>query len=197
MSKSVWTPRGIQQIALAAPGNEKIRVQRPAGPKLVAGRRPARGRKSSNEKAIEGQTKIQPILFYCSLTSTTEKLSEDVASSFSNDVRPNSGILPPEVLALPYVDLDQYFVSGPEPGSATKDVKYFYILLILSYDIDSAMTNFLSHLDETHNDFRIDTAPLSSLLGYSVFGVGDREGWPTEAEGFCSQAIEVDKWMPS
>jgi tRNA wybutosine-synthesizing protein 1 len=28
-----------------------------------------------------------------------------------------------------------------------------------------------------------------------VFGFGDREGWPTEDQGFCSQATEVDKWM--
>ena len=57
------------------------------------------------------------------------------------------------------------------------------------------LDNFLEHLQETHNDFRIDTAPLSPLLGYSVFGFGDREGWPTEEEGFCSQARDVDKWM--
>jgi tRNA wybutosine-synthesizing protein 1 len=36
---------------------------------------------------------------------------------------------------------------------------------------------------------------LSSLAGYSVFGFGDREGWPTEDEGFCSQARELDRWM--
>lgn len=57
------------------------------------------------------------------------------------------------------------------------------------------MNLFLTHLQETHHDFRIDTAPLSGLAGYSVFGFGDREGWPSEETGFCSQAIEVDKWM--
>ena len=67
--------------------------------------------------------------------------------------------------------------------------------LVPTYNIDTALNPFLEHLEETHNDFRIDTAPLSPLLGYSVFGFGDKEGWPTEEEGFCSQAVEVDKWM--
>ncbi|EHK98700.1 putative tRNA wybutosine-synthesizing protein 1 [Glarea lozoyensis 74030] len=61
--------------------------------------------------------------------------------------------------------------------------------------VKKLLDNFLEHLQETHNDFRIDTAPLSPLLGYSVFGFGDREGWPTEADGFCSQATDIDKWM--
>jgi tRNA wybutosine-synthesizing protein 1 len=50
-------------------------------------------------------------------------------------------------------------------------------------------------MEETHNDFRIDTGSLSTLAGYSVFGFGDRQEWPTEAQGYCTQAVEVDKWM--
>ena len=69
------------------------------------------------------------------------------------------------------------------------------MILIPTYNIDSIVDVFLEHLKETHNDFRVDTGPLSGLVGYSVFGFGDREGWPTEAEGFCGQAISVDKWM--
>jgi tRNA wybutosine-synthesizing protein 1 len=67
--------------------------------------------------------------------------------------------------------------------------------LIPTYNIDTVLNMLLSHLDEIHNDFRIDTAPLSQLAGYSVFGFGDKEEWPTEEEGFCSQAKEVDRWM--
>ena len=52
---------------------------------------------------------------------------------------------------------------------------HFYYLLIPSYDIDTELSNFLTHLQETHNDFRIDTAPLSGLAGYSVFGFGDAQ----------------------
>ena len=69
------------------------------------------------------------------------------------------------------------------PPKADAGVKYFYIVLQPSYDIDTILDNFTEHLQETHNDFRIDTAPLSSLVGYTVFGFGDKEGWPTEEEG--------------
>lgn len=93
---------------------------------------------------------------------------------------------------LSYIELDDFFINPPK-GAA--DTKYFYIILLPTYNIDSIITNFLEHLKETHHDFRIDTAPLSGLLGYSVFGFGDKEGWPTEQEGFCSQAKDADKWM--
>jgi tRNA wybutosine-synthesizing protein 1 len=57
------------------------------------------------------------------------------------------------------------------------------------------LNTFLAHLDETHNDFRVDTSPLSTLAGYGVLGFGDKQGWPSEEKGFCYQAVEVDKWM--
>jgi tRNA wybutosine-synthesizing protein 1 len=69
------------------------------------------------------------------------------------------------------------------------------MFLLPSYNIDSINDTLLQHLQETHYDFRIDTSSLSGILGYSVFGFGDTEGWPTEAEGFCFQAKELDKWM--
>ncbi|KAK3044243.1 hypothetical protein LTS18_001804, partial [Coniosporium uncinatum] len=98
----------------------------------------------------------------------------------------------PELHDLSEVDYDDFFISPPK---ADLNVKFFYMLILPSYNIDTQLDTFIEHLKETHHDFRIDTAPLSSLLGYSVFGFGDKEGWPTEEEGFCSQAKEVDKWM--
>ncbi|KAJ9148855.1 Wyosine base formation [Pleurostoma richardsiae] len=102
----------------------------------------------------------------------------------------------PQLIDISEVDLDEYFITPPklkgEDGAATQ---LFYLFLLPSYNIDSINDTFLEHLKETHHDFRIDTAPLAPLLGYSVFGFGDREGWPTEEEGFCFQAKEVDKWM--
>ncbi|KAK8079967.1 hypothetical protein PG997_007785 [Apiospora hydei] len=95
-------------------------------------------------------------------------------------------------------------VSKESPPSGPRRIKgedsdtpvdYLYLLLVPSYNIDTINDTFLEHLKETHNDFRIDTAPLSGLLGYAVFGIGDREGWPTEDEGYCFQAKELDKWM--
>ncbi|MDI1486482.1 MAG: Fe-S oxidoreductase [Ramalina farinacea] len=98
------------------------------------------------------------------------------------------------VYDLSVIDFEDFFEHSPEQDAGTS-IQSFYLLLVPTYNIDTLLDNFLDLLKETHNDFRIDTAPLSDIAGYSVFGFGDREGWPTEAEGFCSQAIEVDKWM--
>jgi tRNA wybutosine-synthesizing protein 1 len=193
--KLPWSPEKIEKVELPVPTLGTPTVQRPAGPKLVAGRKPLRGRKTEDKNEVHSQNRVQPIVFYCSLTGTTLQLAQDVISKFNANPPPDGRILATHIYDLSYIDLDDFFITGPKTDPAAAEVRYFYCLLIPSYNIDTIITNFLSHLDETHNDFRIDTAPLSGLLGYSVFGVGDREGWPTEAEGFCSQAIEVDKWM--
>ncbi len=102
----------------------------------------------------------------------------------------------PEALDLAEIDYDEYFITPPQrsdPGGRSAEL--FYLFLLPSYNIDTTNDTFLEHLAETHNDFRIDDAPLAPVLGYSVFGFGDREGWPTEEDGFCFQAKEVDKWM--
>jgi tRNA wybutosine-synthesizing protein 1 len=100
--------------------------------------------------------------------------------------------LKPNLLDLSYTEYDDYFLSTPKNDS---NVKSFYLILIPTYNIDTSLSPFLEHLQETHHDFRIDTAPLAGLLGFSVFGFGDKDGWPTEEDGFCSQARDVDKWM--
>lgn len=171
--------------------NEPIPRSQPA-PKRVTG---SRVRKQPNlQRSTVGR--IQPLVFFSSLTGTTEKyaakLVEDLKTSLG-DQSPN--ILSPQIHDLSYIDYDDFFVSPPNPTAPGPDIQYFYLLLLPTYNIDSVLNNFLSHLQETHHDFRIDTGPLSGLAGYSVFGFGDREGWKTEKEGFCSQAIEVDRWM--
>ena len=190
-----WSSEKTEKAELPILAIGTTTAQRPAKPKLVAGRRPLKGKKTEDQKEVDNQIRVQPIVFYCSLTGTTAQLAQVVISKFNANAPPDGRILATHIYDLSYIDLDDFFISGPKKGPAAAEVSYFYCLLIPSYNIDTIITNFLSHLDETHNDFRIDTAPLSGLLGYSVFGVGDREGWPTEAEGFCSQAIEVDKWM--
>lgn len=121
---------------------------------------------------------------------------EDLRSSLKSQ---SSTLLDPFIHDLSYIDYDDFFITPPKYNSeydpAAHNLKYFYLLLLPTYNIDTVLNLFLTHLQETHNDFRIDTAPLSGLVGYSVFGFGDREGWNTEEKGFCSQAIEVDKWM--
>ncbi|KAH8681605.1 radical SAM superfamily-domain-containing protein [Xylariales sp. PMI_506] len=146
---------------------------------------------------------IQPLVFFSSLTGGTERTVNAFAESLdaalvlpqSDEKTGNRVILKPQVLDLAQVDYDEYFISPPKQAQDAAPTHYVYLLLIPSYNIDTINDNFLEHLRETHNDFRIDTAPLAGLLGYSVFGIGDREGWPTEEEGFCVQAKEADKWM--
>lgn len=155
-------------------------------------------RKNSQEDVeSEGEGQIQVLVFFSSLTGTTEKTAQlfvkDLAATFaaSNDAA-FARFVKPQIHDLSYVDYDDYFLNVPKSERNTKN---FYLLLLPSYNIDTVTDTFIEHLQETHNDFRIDTAPLSKLLGYSVFGFGDREGWPTEEVGFCSQARDVDKWM--
>lgn len=139
---------------------------------------------------------IQPLVFFSSLTGSTQayatKFVDDLKASL---ICQSSTILDPLVHDLSYIDYDDFFITPPKSTPAAQNRRYFYILLVPTYNIDTVLNLFLTHLQETHHDFRIDTAPLSSLIGYSVFGFGDRVGWNTEEEGFCSQAIEVDKWM--
>ena len=170
------------------------KVRQKASPKRVTGGRPSKQSARSESSFDVSAGNIQPLVFFASLTGGTQKFAEKFVENITAEQGDgkDSNILPANLLDLSYIELDDYFITAPKssPGAS-----YFYIILLPTYDIDSIVTNFLEHLRETHHDFRIDTAPLSGLLGYSVFGFGDKEGWPTEAEGFCSQAKEVDKWM--
>lgn len=183
--------------------NEKPASQNPVssgsaksnnGPKLVMGHKPLRAAQRPQTQDMEPIFDIKPLIFFSSLTGTTERLVKELVKR-ADATWTNTRILPPQVHDLAYIDFEDFFVSGPRLDITSANTRYFYYVLIPSYDIDTILTNFLNHLDETHNDFRVNTAPLSSLLGYSVFGVGDKQGWPTDAQGFCSQAVEVDKWM--
>lgn len=181
-------------------------VTKSAGPKRVQGKKPAKtigGRRGSDETRSPVSF-IQPIIFFASLTTTTERyanvLLEDLRCAAQAQTRadPESrerGLLPPQVHDISYIDFDDFFTTVPKPPPTSPGTRYVYCILIPTYNIDTVLNTFLGHLDETHNDFRIDTAPLSQLAGYSVFGFGDKEEWPTEEEGFCSQAREVDRWM--
>ena len=140
--------------------------------------------------------KIQPLVFFSSLAGSTERHAAKAVKILHSTLENRSSlVLDPRTHDLSYIDYDDFFITAPKPASSTSDLKYFYAILIPTYNIDTVLNNFLTHLQETHHDFRIDTSPLSGLSGYSVFGFGDKEGWRNEDEGFCSQAIEVDKWM--
>jgi tRNA wybutosine-synthesizing protein 1 len=163
------------------------------GPKRIAGKKTVR---QSNQLPHFNHLSdpIQPIIFFSSLGGSTEAISQNLREEldeWSSVLDPETKILPAEYLDLSYVEYDDYFLNLPKKDST----KFLYLILLPTYNIDTTLNTFLDHLQETHHDFRIDTAPLAGLLGYSVFGFGDKEGWPTEEEGFCSQAKEVDKWM--
>ncbi|CAK7218491.1 Fe-S oxidoreductase [Sporothrix curviconia] len=183
------------------------KVKPASGPRRIRGELP----KSSGAAAAAAHppARIQMLVFYSSITGATAKIVRDYAVQLDTAIKaldastPSSsrpGVFAPvEVLDVADVDLDAYFITPPKDAAAGVDgapaIDYFYLFLVPSYNIDSINDTFLEHLKETHHDFRIDTAPLAPLLGYSVFGFGDREHWPTENEGFCFQAKEVDKWM--
>ena len=190
---SVQTYDDADQKAAQAPVISQKSRPRPAT-RVVTGKKPAT-RTGKGVSPTAGTLTVQPLIFFSSLTGTTERLSKVVNEKLELLASRNSAVLKPEIHDLSYIDLDDYFISGPKTSSPRPGTRYFYLLLIPSYDIDTILNTFLAHLDETHNDFRIDTSSLSSLAGYSVFGIGDKEGWPSEEKGFCSQAVEVDKWM--
>lgn len=157
--------------------------------------------KRKDTGAQSGSRQVKTLVFYSSLTGNTEKTVKDFIKTLAGLLEsvPTSStcaFLDPEVLDLAELDLDEYFITPPKLGEQDGvAIDLFYLFLLPSYNIDSTNDTFLEHLKETHHDFRIDTAPLSSILGYSVFGFGDKEGWPTEESGYCFQAKELDKWM--
>lgn len=172
-------------------------IVKPAGPRRIKGELPKR--KISQDRTEKRQ--IKTLVFYSSITTNTDKIAKKFVQTIAQSLQSASkdsqcSFSEPEALDLAELDLDEYFITPPkfEEQEGAK-VDLLYLLLVPSYNIDTINDTFLEHLKETHHDFRIDTAPLSSVLGYSVFGFGDREQWPTEEEGFCFQAKEVDKWM--
>ncbi|KAI0484700.1 hypothetical protein GGR56DRAFT_680344 [Xylariaceae sp. FL0804] len=179
-----------EEKAIVVPEAEKDTV---AGPRRIRGERPKyNGARSATQ--AEYSRRIQVLVFYSSLTGTTERTAKQLIRDLLGS-EPGKVFLTPKTLDLTEVDYDEYFITPPKPVETGAAVDYFYVFLLPSYNIDTINDTVLEHFRETHHDFRIDNASLSSLLGYSVFGLGDRDGWATEEEGFCFQAREVDRWM--
>ncbi|KOS18387.1 S-adenosyl-L-methionine-dependent tRNA 4-demethylwyosine synthase [Escovopsis weberi] len=154
---------------------------------------------ANGEVQAQGPTKV--LVFFSSITTKTETIARQYIQTIeafltrSEKEKEKEGgprFLKPELYDLAEIDFEDFFVSPPK---SPEDARLFYLFLIPSYNIDTINDTLLQHLEETHHDFRIDTAPLSTLRGYSVFGFGDKEGWPNEDEGFCFQAKDLDKWM--
>lgn len=217
--KEKVTPLALEN-GLRKPG----RVAAANGPKRVTGNKNKKGTlvgRGKKPQALEvaqekeeGDFDIQVLIFYSTLTGSTQQYAEKlqkelfstngegVYSTLSIPTPSNSlssvplqrSFLPAEIYNLEEIELDDYFISLPKSHSEKK-VKYVYLLVVPTYETDSPVAPFLDHLQETHNDFRIDTAPLRSLAGFSVFGFGDSSEWPAEEGKFCKDAVGVDKWM--
>lgn len=162
-------------------------------------------------------THVQPILFYASQTASTAAYAEQLASVlFKNDksVYPSLSIpvtaedgdpeakpkeiLPVQLYDLEQIELEDYFLQIPtvKPEGSDSKAKLVYLFLLPSYDPPESSPTFpfLEHLRDIWNDFRVDTAVLQDIGGFSVFGFGDSSEWG-ESKKFCRDAIEVDKLM--
>ncbi|KAI9679380.1 MAG: hypothetical protein M1817_005402 [Caeruleum heppii] len=205
------TTTAIPRLELSEKGKESTAEKEP----LLTKAHPQQPRRRTSPKRVTGQKHVRPsvdrngslgadrldvrvLVFFSSLTGTTQKSAEDFHRDLSESLHAlgtASTTFSSQLRDISDIDYDDYFTSPPKPSSVEDNTRFFYLILLPSYNIDTMTNTFLEHLRETHHDFRIDTAPLSALLGYSVFGFGDKEGWPIEEEGFCSQAREVDRWM--
>ena len=163
--------------------------------KTIKGQRPKpRNGRPQDSTTSSAEQHIQPLIFFSTLSGSTEKYAKIVSDSLSKLAQASKNqtkhpLLETKILNISDIELDDYFTAipkGPTP---------FYIVLFPTYNIDSYLDNFLDHLKETHFDFRVETCPLHQVAGYAVFGFGDATGWPSEEEGFCSQAIQADKWL--
>ncbi|OAA81423.1 flavodoxin and radical SAM domain protein [Akanthomyces lecanii RCEF 1005] len=194
-------PKLYGKVATQKPDNVSQRDMQAKAAVKTAGPRRIKGgmakKPETSEEPIDLTKPVKILVFFSSITTKTEKIGQDYIAKLEKSVAQLAAdtqrqVLAPELLDLTEIDFDDYFIAPPKSDDGAQ---FLYLFLIPSYNIDSINDTFLEHLQETHHDFRIDTAPLSTLLGYSVFGFGDREGWPDEAEGYCFQAKELDKWM--
>lgn len=184
-----------EAVVAQAPTPAVDALKRTNGPKRVVGK--VTRKKSKSPERAEEDLKFQVLVFYASLAGSTERTAKTFTEKLAETTKFDDAKyqwLVPQLYDLAEVDYEEFFLNTPKSEDG-QNIKYFYVLLLPTYNIDSMTDAFMEHLQDTHTDFRVDSNPLQVLLGFSVFGFGDREGWPTEEEGFCYQAKEVDRWM--
>lgn len=152
-----------------------------SGPKKFIGK----PKNKKNDEIVLPSTKSRMIIFYSTLTGSTQRYAEKLHAKMSEIMERE-----PELHNMDYLeDLDPYFVS---PKKELEQA--IYLIVVPSYETESPLDYFIELLKETYNDFRIDSRPLAKLAGFSVFGLGDSEGWPDE-DKYCYQGKKVDKLM--
>ncbi|KAJ5184063.1 flavodoxin and radical SAM domain protein [Penicillium capsulatum] len=99
-----------------------------SGPKRVQGKKPAKtiGARRGSEETVQPISFIQPIIFFASLTTTTERyanvLLEDLRAAARDQADPQNrerGLLPPQIHDLSYIDFDDFFITAPKPPSTS------------------------------------------------------------------------------
>jgi len=187
--RTSWAGEKVErnEVVLRKPPANGVKRPRPT-PKRVTGSYVDRILKTERSPA----SKIRPLIFFFSLTESTRKFAWAFAKTLRGDGR---RLLDAQVHDLAVIDLEDFFEHLPPPVEHDGCIDYFYIILVPSYNVDTALDSLICLLQEIHNDFRIGTAPLSRIAGYTVFGFGDRDGWTSEEDGYCAQAIETDRWM--
>jgi len=124
-------------------------------------------------------------ILYSTLTGSSEKYAQKLHGELSKVMSK-----PVQLLNIDYIDdLDEYFVTPAKELAGT-----FFVFVLPSYETECPLDFVIELLRETYNDFRIDSAPLRSWAGFSVFGLGDSESWP-DRKLYCHQARQVDKML--
>ncbi|KAI8455656.1 wybutosine biosynthesis protein Tyw1 [Phakopsora pachyrhizi] len=138
---------------------------------------------SEDDGLVGGDDNHQPIqifVLYCSLSSTTKKLANQLYSSLRSRLISSSFIV--SLHCLDEYDIDQLILSAPSDSFRT-----MAIFLLPSYNIESPVDSVLSQFRDAVNDFRLSKDVLSGLA-FSVVGFGHRD----YGKDFCKEAAELN-----
>lgn len=218
LGEQVQQTRASREEYVPAKKQESSKPKRKTSPKRIVGSKgPNKSKNAPKTASVTGEKDfdvVQPIIFFASRTQSTAISAEGLSKAlFKNTPSPyptlsiptpsneidlasfNNSILPAKLLDLEEIELEDYFLSMPSREVDGKRVSYVYILLLPTYDPpeESPCYAFLDHLEDTENDFRVDTGVLKSLGGFSVFGFGDTSEWGSGK--FCRDAVKADKWL--
>lgn len=183
-------PSAVQQAAvspldafeiLSAPASAGAAPDEAALP-APAPRRVVKGARRIRLKGATLGTTTRVLVFYSTLTGTCERYAKRLKDELDTVLAQ-----PAELLDLSYVESQaRYFAA---PGSELANC--VYLLVLPSYEIECPLDETIELLKSTLMDKSARPWPLTALGGFSVFGIGDSESWPSRNK-FCYQAVRVD-----
>ena len=94
-----------------------------SGPKRVVGNKDRRGGKNTPKGGeISGPSYIKPVIFFASLTASTQTHAHWLSEQLRIAAREKSpgndrewGLIPPEIYDLAEIDFDDHFITAPKP----------------------------------------------------------------------------------